>query len=95
MMRGYADKAETKPIITIENKKPFLKDETASKRITKLSMKFDNDHQFKQWMTVLLRASKPELIAKVRAAEEQRTQSVADSKAASLLKYSETVNPDI
>lgn len=45
MMRGFIDKAETRPFITIENKSSTqLKQFEKAKRLTKLSIKFeDND----------------------------------------------------
>lgn len=43
MMRGFIDKAETRPFITIENKDPNqMKQFEKAKRLTKLSIKFED-----------------------------------------------------
>lgn len=36
-----------------------------AKNIQKISVKFKNDEEFQKWITVLIKASKPELIAKL------------------------------
>lgn len=69
MQRGFMN---GKPFVIIENKnKNQLQSHEEAKRLTKLSIQFLSDEEFNKWIHVLIKASKPELIQKVKEQEKE------------------------